>query len=409
MSTGRSNTRHCSPLTSLTKVTASRLALRLSLYYGAFFSAIGIYVPFWPLWLASRGAGADEIGILLAVPLWIKVFTNPAIAIWIDRRGDRKKPQIALAFGALVTFLLFIPLEGFWPLLVVSLINGVFLAAMLPIGENLTLLASYAYKLDYGRIRLWGSLTFMLGAVVGGELLTSRPEDVVMWTIILTLGLTVVTCLWLPDVRPERNEVTARSVSLSLLRHPTLLLFLVASGCLQSAHAVYYGFSALAWRDAGISEAWIGALWAVGVLAEIALFSVSSRLVGWISPTHLIVLAGTVSIVRWLLTPLTNEVALLAPLQLLHAFTYGAAHIGAMHFIARAAPPTLSATMQSLYSAISLGVIFGTVMLLAGYLYRGIGTDAYFLMAALSLIGLGAAWVLGRNWSGEELEIASSG
>lgn len=379
------------------------------MYYGAFFSAIGVYVPFWPLWLASRGADVDEIGILLAVPLWIKVLSNPAIAQAIDRRGDRKRPQIALAIGAFLTFALFIPLEGFWPLLVVSLVNGVFLAALLPIGENLTLLACYARNLDYGRIRLWGSLTFMLGAIVGGKLLTDRPEDVIMWTILATLGFTVATCLWLPDMRPERSETPTRLAPLTLLRQPTLLLFLVAVGCLQSSHAVYYGFSAIAWRAAGISEVAIGMLWAIGVLAEIALFSVSSRLVGWISPTGLMVLAGAAGIARWLLTPLTDSVVLLVPLQMLHALTYGGAHIGAMHFIARAAPPMLSATVQSLYSAISLGVILGTSMLLAGYLYRAIDKDAYFVMGALSLAGLAAGWALGRRWSGQRLALGEIG
>lgn len=383
-------------------------ALRLSLYYGAFFSAIGIYVPFWPLWLASRGASADDIGILLAVPLWVKVITNPAIASVIDRRGDRKRPQIVLALCAFLTFAMFVPIEGFWPLLIVSLINGVFLAAILPIGENLTLLTTFAHKLDYGRIRLWGSLTFMLGAVLGGELLTDRPEDVVLWTILLLLGLTVGSCLLLPDTRPERHEVPARYAVFSLLQQPNFITFFVAAGCLQSAHAVYYGFSALAWRDAGISELDIGLLWAIGVLAEVALFSVSGRIATKISPTGLMALAGVASILRWSLTPLTNDFFLLVPVQLMHALTYGAAHIGAMHFIARSAPPMLSATVQSLYSAVSLGVLFGTVMLLSGYLFRNIGVDAYFFMSGLSLVGLVAALILGRTWSGRELEIRRS-
>ena len=342
------------------------------------------------------------------MPLWVKVFSNPAIASMVDRRGDRKRPQIVLAFGAFFTFILFVPLEGFWPLLIVSLINGVFLSAILPISENLTLLTTYAHKLDYGRIRLWGSITFMLGAVLGGELLTDRPEDVILWTILLTLGLTALSCLLLPDTRPERHEAPARYATLSLLRQPSLIVFFVAAGCLQSAHAIYYGFSALAWRDAGISELEIGVLWAIGVLAEVALFSVSGRIAARISPTGLMALAGAAGVVRWLLTPLTNDVFLLVPVQLLHALTYGAAHIGAMHFIARSAPPMLSATVQSLYSAVSLGVLFGSVMLLSGYLFRNIGVDAYFFMSGLSAIGLVAAVLLGRMWSGNELEIRRS-
>ncbi|MDA0262170.1 MAG: MFS transporter [Proteobacteria bacterium] len=398
-------------MTSPTEEVTGRFpALRLSIYYGVFFSAIGIYVPFWPLWLASRGAIPDEIGILLAVPLWIKVISNPAIAALVDRRGDRKRPQIVLAFGAFLTFSLFVPLEGFWPLLVLSMINGVFLSALMPISENLTLLITYAHKLDYGRIRLWGSLTFMLGAIIGGELLTGGSEDVILWTILATLGLTVMSCFWLPDIAPVQRRTSSISAApWVLLRQPTLIVFFVAAGFLQSAHAVYYGFSALAWRAAGIGEFEIGVLWAVGVLAEIALFSISNIVIARISPTGLMALAGAAGILRWILTSLTDDIALLVPIQMLHALTYGAAHIGAMHFIARAAPPSYSATAQSLYSAISLGVIFGTIMLLSGYLFRGLGTNAYLVMSGFSLAGLIAAVALGRLWSGTELKMERLG
>ena len=361
-------------------------------------------MPFWPVWLRAQGMGPEQIGILLSAIFWIKVVTDPLIAGIADRLGERRRPIIILSLGCLASYTLIALADGFWPLLGVSLLAGMFFAAMFPLGENLTLMMSDGRALDYGRIRLWGSISFIAAAVAGGWVLEGRSEDLVLWLILGALGVTVAVSCLLPDERLPRARRPA-APSLRLLRRRIFLVFLIATGLLQSSHAVYYGFSTLHWRAAGLSDEIIGWLWAEAVFAEVILFSFSGPLVRRLGPVTLMLLAGAAGLLRWSLTAASTDLSVLLAVQVLHAFTFGAAHLGAMHFLTRAAPLEISATAQSLYSAIGMGIVFGLAMLAAGALYGTLGGAAFHVMAGLSLAGALVTLVLARWWSGDRLKL----
>jgi PPP family 3-phenylpropionic acid transporter len=173
-------------------------------------------------------------------------------------------------------------------------------------------------------------------------------------------------------------------------------VFVLSAAALQSSHQLYYGFGSLLWRQAGFSDGVIGVLWAEGVLAEIVLFWYSAALVARLGPLGLMVLGGIAGIVRWSLMGFVPGLAAAAILQLLHAATFGASHLGAMHFLSRHVPPSAAASAQSLYSALSAGFGSGLVMLGAGALYAAWGAHGYLCMALLSGLGLYGALRLSR-------------
>ncbi|WP_169730577.1 MFS transporter [Hyphomicrobium nitrativorans] len=185
-----------------------------------------------------------------------------------------------------------------------------------------------------------------------------------------------------------------------LVSTPVFLGFLVAAGAVQGAHGMFYAFGALAWQAQGISTVWIGALWAVAIAGEVLLFAYSSRVVSRWGPATLLVAAGCASLVRWALMAASPSLPLLVPLQLLHALTYGASHLAAMHFISRAVPEGAQGTAQALYATMAMGVVIGGATLASGRLYAEIGAEAYFAMAALAAIGLAAALFVRARWSG---------
>ncbi len=374
-----------------------RLSLRLALLYTGVFAVVGVRLPFWPVWLESRGLDAAEIGIVLSAALWVKVVSNPLIAQVSDRLGERRRPMIVLSLGALGVFALFALARGFWELLAVSLLAGVFFAPIMPLTENLTLLVSYTRGLDYGRIRLWGSLSFIAAAALCGRLLLGRSPDIVLWLMLGGLGFTALVCFALPDIHPPRAEPRAAPVR-RLLAQPMFLVFLLSAGLIQASHIVYYGFATLHWRGQGIADDVIGWLWAEAVVAEVLLFAASGAVVRRVGPVGLLVLGGLAGVVRWSLTGLSAGLAALVVLQALHALTFAAAHLGAMHFLARTVPPELSATAQSLYSAGPMGVALGLTMLLSGALYAALGAAAFHVMAAMALAGAVLALLLGRIW-----------
>ena len=119
-----------------------RTAVRLALFYAAFFAMIGVHVPFWPAWLASKGMDPTRIGILLAVAVSVKVAVSPLLAQAADRAGERRRLMVLLAAGALAGFSLFGFVDGFWPILAVTVLFSVLWTAILPLGESLTLIAA---------------------------------------------------------------------------------------------------------------------------------------------------------------------------------------------------------------------------------------------------------------------------
>jgi PPP family 3-phenylpropionic acid transporter len=384
--------------------TMSGPAGRLSLFYWCLFLVIGVFVPFWPVWLADRGMDATEIGVLLAIGTWVKVLGNPLVGQVVDRRGDRRRPMIVLSGAALLAAMLFGVAQGFWALLAVSALYGFLLSSLFPLADNLTVRIAAERGLQYGRIRLWGSLSFIAAAAVGGRVLAGQPPGNVLWLVLGALALMAASTVLLPDARwppAPRRAAPARR----LMRHPVFLLFLVGASLVQSSHAVYYGFATLHWRAAGHADDLIGGLWAEGVVAEILLFLAGGAVLARLGPQRLLVIAALGGIVRWSVTGLTDDLVPLVLVQVGHALTFGATHLASVHFIARAAPEDLSASAQSLYAAFGTGIGFGIMLPVAGWLYDAWAGGAFLFMAGMSALALVAALALGGRWNGERLVV----
>ena len=363
----------------------STLTVRYASFYGGFFLTAGILLPFWPLWLENRGMSAVQIGLILALGPWVRVLANPIVAQIADRSGRAKTVLAIFAGLSVVAFVGFIPAQGFWWILAISLLASICFPAMLPIGESQVMGAVLRHKLDYGRIRLWGSITFIVATLGAGRLLTGRDPDLILYLVLAALAATFVAALSFPQ-QPSDTDKTERSGIVTLLTQPRFVLFVITASLLQASHAVLNGFSTLHWRAAGISETIIGGLWAEGVIAEIALFSVSGFFVARLGPLGLLALAGVSGIVRWTVLAQTTDLTALLLVQVLHGITFGAVHLGAMHFVARNAPPRLSATAQGIYAS-ATGLAMGLAMVAAGGLFEAFAGKAFFAMAAISAAG----------------------
>ena len=361
--------------------------VRLSSFYAAYFVVVGILLPFWPVWLSSKGLGAAEIGGVLAAGTFIKVIVNPAVAHIADRRGERKRLMVLLAFGALLCFSLFSLSSGFWMILLVTVLFFGFWSAIMPLAESLTMLSAQNEGVDYGRVRLWGSLSFIAAAIAAGSILTGRPEHILFLLSLGAVAVAVVVCLLLPATTVSK-EGSARFPILEVLRNRAFIVLLAACMLIQSSHAVYYGFATLHWRAAGFSDTVIGLLWAEGVVAEIILFMFGAALVNRFGPVWLVLFGCLAGVVRWSMLALSTDLGVLATFQVLHAFSYGAAHLGAIHFMARTIPPALSATAQSVYGAAVMGIGMGLTILAAGRLYGEYAGGAFWVMAAMGGAGV---------------------
>ena len=370
------------------------MAVRLALFYAAVFLFVGVSLPFWPVWLSAKGLSATEIGLLITAGSWIRIAAPQMAAHVADRRGRRREVLILLAAASFAVHLLFLVSEGFAALLAVSILAAIAFTPIIPMGENMTLLASRERRFDYGRVRLWGSIAFIVGAIAGGRLVGGIGSDAILWLVLGTLALTVVAAAAMPETGspPARHRVPVAA----LLSDRSMAVFLVTASLIQASHAAAYGFATLAWRESGIGDDVIGLLWAEGVLAEIVLFALGGGLAARLGPARLLAIAAVAGVVRWVGFAIEPGLGLLVFLQALHALTFGAAHLGAMLYIVRSVPPEHSASAQALYSGSAMGLAMGGATILAGALYDDAGAGAFYAMAAMSAGGLIGALVLAR-------------
>jgi PPP family 3-phenylpropionic acid transporter len=185
-----------------------------------------------------------------------------------------------------------------------------------------------------------------------------------------------------------------------LLMSPPFLLMILAAGLTHAGHAVQFGFGSLRWAEAGYPSWLIGLLWAEASAAEILLFAYGGRLVERLGPSWLLAIAGALGAARWLVLGATTELWAVVPVQLFHAANFGAMHLGAMLFIARAVAPGYANMAQSLYSGLTFGAMMGGAMLFTGWLYALSPFTAYGAAAAMSAGGAAVALALGLAWRG---------
>jgi PPP family 3-phenylpropionic acid transporter len=379
------------------------LGVRLSLLFAAIFFVSGSSLPYLPVWLAWRDLSAPEIAIISACPLFVRVLVTPAIAFAADRVGDHRRFLILLAWSAVACQVLLAQMRGFFPILLTSLLLAVAWTSVMPLAEAIAVRGMKAARLDYGRMRLWGSISFAAAALAAGWVVQGASPQALFYLLIagsmLLAGaahaLAKPTRAAPAAPRQDRARLGARDVA-ALLASPTFLVFLLAAGAIQAAHAAFYTFGTLHWRALGHSTLLAGLLWTVGVAAEILVFAYSAALLRRVGPISILVLAGLAAVARWLVMAFDPAVWLLFGLQSLHGLTFGATHVGAIHFLARFVPEAQGGTAQAVYASFTSGILLGGATLLAGPLYAHFGGRAYLAMAGLAAVGLLAALGLER-------------
>lgn len=373
-------------------------AFRMSLFYGAFFLYGGLSLPFMPAWLATRELDAREIGIVLAAPMVVRIIVVPLSTRLADRVAGLRPALGAAAVASVAGFVLVGLSSHFIPVLAAYTLAAIALAPVQPLGDAYALRGLRDRMRSYGSVRLWGSVTFIVANLGGGVLLAWLGAANVIWAVTAALALNAVAALTLTPLTPEAVEpASQRRTRASLWRSPTFAAVMLGASLIQASHAVMYGFGTLQWSARGIGGTAIGMLWALGVVAEIVLFALSARVVGAVGATGMIVLGGAGGALRWAAMAFDPPTVLLPLLQLLHALSFGATHLGSMHVLARVAPVGRNATAQGDFVAVQ-GIVFAAAMSGSGVLVAGFGSLAYGAMAAIAAAGgLLAAVALSRE------------
>ena len=376
-------------------MTPRRFSIRFSMAYALMMLGSGVQLPFLPLWLSAKGISPPGIAFIVAAMMAIRTVSSPLFAWLADHMQLRRQVIFGCAVAAFLSYGSLGLLNGFWMIAPVALLSAFFFAPIFPLAESYSVDASAALGLDYGRIRLWASLSFLGGSLGAGVLLTRLDPLDTAWLLAGAMGLTVVSSLILPpepEVLRKPKPKSASSMGAARFLFATSFpLFLLAAGLAQASHGMMYSFSSVHWQALGFSPFIIGVLWAVAVMSEVTLLAFSNRVIDRFGPGTIFLMGIIGGFVRWMSLAFAETLPLLLALQTLHAASFAMTHLGTMHMIRRMVPERLRNRAQALYSAISGGILTSSSIWISGPLYHHAGAKTYVVMAAISFAALALA------------------
>ena len=373
---------------------------RLSGFYFFFFAIVGALVPYWGPYLQGLGFSAGQVGESIALINLMRVVAPNLLGYLSDRWEQRLR---VVRVAALLALLALAGLQGSqdfgWLLLMTGLFSF-FWNGALPQFEAATMNHLGAQEHRYSRIRLWGSVGFIVAVALLGALIERWGVGLVPWAMLL-----LATGMWLVSLlTPDREAPLAPASAGNFwqqLRRPEVLGFLLAAFLSQMSHGPYYAFFSIYLQEHGYGSGLIGLLWAWAVVAEIAVFAVIHRWLPRHGPRRLMLAALLLGGLRWLVTgAFPQHLGLLFAVQTLHAASFGIYHAVGIAVVNRFFRGRSQGRGQAIYSSLTFGAGVAIGSLLAGYLWAETGGNLVFYLAVVaSVLAAGlAGWAVPKRF-----------
>jgi len=369
--------------------------LRASAFHFTVFGPTGVISAYFAIWLSGKGITPEEIGIINAVPVLLLLLASMLIGRLADRASDwRVMITILALLGGIASFG-FLFVSEFWGALLVFALCSLPAGAMVPVVDAATLRLTERRGTDFGFVRAWGTVGYTLAAALSGALIGWLGAVAFVPLFIALSLLRTGLAFQLPRFRALGHVpapvVKHDGVALASLMRPWFLLPCIAFALIQSTHLFLGALGALVWKLDGIADGWMGPLIAVSAAAEALMMFLWRRVGTRFSARMMLVVAGLVAALRWVVMATSPTLPVLFALQALHAITFPFAYFGIMHFIANWTPEDIAAEAQSFSSMLTQG--FAVVTLLVfGWLVGVMGAHAYFVAAGMAVAGAIAAW-----------------
>ncbi|MBK9160512.1 MAG: MFS transporter [Nitrosomonadales bacterium] len=362
---------------------------RIAGFYFFYYAFVGLFSPYWSLYLQSIGFNPIEIGILMSVHPVMRMVA-PNIWGWLADRSGRRREVVAAAAGLSALFYLGVFVTtGFWGMLLVLTLMSFFWSASMPLVEAITLTYLGKNSAHYGRIRSWGSIGFIVSVVGLGYAFDYIAIAWLLWAgLVCEIGIMFFS-RQLPPTEVLAHHTDHQPIRQIVLR-PQVLALLGASFLMAVAHGPYYTFFSIYLVEHEYSKAAVGGLWAIGVICEIAVFFVMPALAQRFGLVRILRISLAAAVLRFLLIGwAVDSIALLLVAQVLHALTFGAFHAATVGMVHEFFKGRHQSKGQALYGSVGYGA--GGVLggLLSGPIWLHWGaTTLYTFSAAMALLGL---------------------
>jgi PPP family 3-phenylpropionic acid transporter len=367
----------------------------LRIYYFTFYASMAVYLPYFPSWLREHGIQGLAMSTLMALLPIMNVFGPPGFGLLADSLGLRGRLLRWAATGAAVSFVPLLVYAYVAPDLSFAVVFATCLGfAFFRTPMNLMAdVVALEQGDDFSRLRLWGSVGFMLAVPVVGHYLDLSLIWALPALMVALLWMAQVTTLWMPDQAKVPKRAVLNDVWL-VLRERTFVVFIVAAGLGQAAHVGYDMTLSMHLSDLGMSGSAVGWAWAIATASEVGIMAYAPRVLSKKNAPGLLLVALLVQGLRWCLMSVVNDPAWLLSGQCLHAISFGLRWVACMQIVSALGQRVGAlATVQGLHlTATSMGSVLG--MFLAGYLYEVKGGNWVFAVSAgLAFFAAGFGWL----------------
>lgn len=378
---------------------------RIAGFYFFYFAFVGMFSPYWSLYLKSIAFDAVQIGILMSVQPVMRML-SPALWGWLaDRLGNRRLVVQVAALGSALCYLGVFFTQQYYELLLVLALMGFFWSGSMPLVEATTLTYLGKNAARYGRLRSWGSIGFILAVMGLGYALDYIAIGWILWVgLFIQLGILYFS-RQIPPTEMIAHHTDSHPIRRIVLQPQVLALF-GACFLMAVAHGPYYTFFSIYLVEHGYSKSAVGALWTLGVVCEIGVFFLMPWLMRHYTLPHMLMVSMALAVVRFLLIGWqVDTLWLLLLAQILHAATFGSFHATAVALVHHFFRGRHQSRGQALFGSVTYGAGGMLGGLLSGPLWLHWGPSVmYSFSAGAAFLGLGLMW-----WKLRTVEIGNWG
>ena len=358
---------------------------RLARFYFAYYFFVGLFTPYWGLYLQSLHFNAIQIGFLLSIFQFIRIFA-PNFWGWLaDYTKQRARWIKFTALAGAIGFCGIFFVDSFFLILSIMMIMSIFTSSTLPLAESLTLshLSSHKGNSSYSQIRLWGSIGFICAASSLGLIIDLSNIKAVIWAILIIQICIFLTANCIPEKKIPEIDSKKRSI-FKVLLNPQVICILVGCALMVSAHGLLYNFYSIFLKENNYSNLMIGFLWSVGVICEIFIFLLMPKILKKLSVKTIILISLALGVLRFfLIGTFIDNLTIIIFAQILHAATFGSFHVSSIHIVEYFFNKDHHARGQSLYNSITYGVGGAVGGIGGGYMIEKVGANLAFSLSAV--------------------------
>jgi len=361
---------------------------KLSVFYFFYFSLLGVMAPYLGLYLEEQGFSLFEIALLSSLLMLTKIVAPILWGTLADRHQNRMYLVRLGAMMTMVCYLGFLVAEQFWHYALIIVLFSFFWNAILPQFEVVTLLSLGGQKDRYSRIRLWGSIGFIVSVVVMGWAFEKLGIYLFPLSLLVIVAAIYFASLFQFNTMERRivKPVAALGLWRQIKRRDTQLFFW-SCFLLQASHGAYYTYFSIFLASIGYEKTQIGWLWGLGVFAEVIIFIVMHHWFARHSIKMVMLISLALTSLRWCLTSYYADVFwVLVGSQCLHAFSFGAMHAAAIKFVDLNFDERTQGRAQALYSSLSFGLGGAIGAFLSGVIVVKTSYEMIFVVSAVMAV-----------------------